>query len=178
MCPDKEVLSAYFDEEIESSLMASIKEHIEGCSSCRKELSRLEEIRNGLLAEDIPGIEESSVIVWQAINRVRKVATRERIWRKQLVIPVPVATAFMVLFVSVLSLFFVVSLKQDQPFRTVSKIETLPVDVQIKTIEDLHRAIEGDTAAFEVTILLPQEPIYNFSGKPKLLRAAEYERSK
>ncbi len=92
MCPDREILSAYLDGEIDAPWDRAIAEHVASCDSCREIYERLAETRRVLQGD--AGVE------WrEPMERVRRgiaanvlpPARRVPVWRRSLPVPIPVA---------------------------------------------------------------------------------------
>ena len=94
MCPDREILSAWLDGEIDSPWDRALEEHVGSCPDCRARLERLEGVRRSLLESPMPD--------WRpAMERVRSslvsrgLASEKTapVWRRRVSLPVPLAVA-------------------------------------------------------------------------------------
>jgi anti-sigma factor RsiW len=88
MCPERGVLSACLDGELEPRWKASLEEHLAGCPACSAVLAELEATRRRLAAEEEPDLVDAMARVRNSL--VSRSPVRPRRWRP-LAIPVPVA---------------------------------------------------------------------------------------
>ena len=56
MCPNKDILSAYFDDEIEGAQRKSIEEHVSVCTLCQETLAGFSSLRASLRDDPEPDI--------------------------------------------------------------------------------------------------------------------------
>ena len=64
MCPDVEILSSFYDGELEDSQREVVKTHVESCPHCQKKLAELELISNTINAEEEPDFQMAQVNTW------------------------------------------------------------------------------------------------------------------
>ena len=70
MCPDKKLLSAYFDNEIEPKWSIQIKKHIDNCISCQSQISKWNEISSFLIDNDTA-----------LSNKIQTEISQKKIWK-------------------------------------------------------------------------------------------------
>ena len=115
MCPDKQILSIYLDEELPSPWKEKLETHLENCSACAQEYANLEQLRQ-IFKNDITvsqNCESSAAKIWQkleyrqkswsnvSINKFKRAASGKvpntRIWQRKLSIPLPAAAAAVII---------------------------------------------------------------------------------
>ena len=173
MCPDKETLSAFIDNEIEGKLKEDIQNHITACKKCSLEAESLNSLHslfyNELSLGQIKNAEEK---VWQKIAPVLKPKPKKPdILHRRIAVPLPVmAAAVLIFFSAVLSLYFV----------SFNKINNNNHESQFKFSESISFEKEEDFRLFEkdqvldVDLTLPESTIFMISGTPKLIREVDY----
>ena len=67
MCPDVEILSSFYDDELEDSQKQIVSNHISSCPHCQKKLSELKLISESIHAQDEPDFQMAQVQVWNKI---------------------------------------------------------------------------------------------------------------
>ena len=182
MCPDREIISAYLDGEIEAPWNAAIAEHIVSCPTCTLLHAQLAETRRILKEENLPD--------WRApMERVRRALRAHTpplrkevpLWERKVSMPLPVATlaAALVLFLGV-----TLVLTQLRPRIGLVRITKAPaggteiqISAPISELETLLKSVGAeDTAREDVTLsknlrLLPV-------GEPRIGKAAEFPKVK
>ncbi len=178
MCPNDEVLSAFFDGELYAVRKEKIAAHVDSCKSCREKLAAYSSLREKIKSEDIPVVEQSRIKTWEKIQKEQDSLYLTGFWKRKLIIPFPVAAIiFIFIFLSGLSLFISLDKKEEFVAR-IPHLETVPVHVNAHTMEDLAGYFNYQDLTIEIHIKLPDSPDFSFIGEPQLLRAADYKREK
>jgi anti-sigma factor RsiW len=81
MCPDREVLSAYCDDEVPSPWKEKIESHLIDCNSCKKVVAGYRQVRS-LLQESAPAVDVEETGRRVAM-RVRAAGPRVPVKKKQ-----------------------------------------------------------------------------------------------
>ena len=111
MCPDRQIISLYFDSELPSPWKEKLETHLKSCTECRKTLAGYGKLEECL--HDAPGtaIEAAQERVWEKLgawNFPAAKPTREswgqksagavkRAWNQRVTLPLPAAAAAAVL---------------------------------------------------------------------------------
>jgi hypothetical protein len=187
MCPDRQVLSWYFDGELPSPWKEKMETHLETCAGCRK---RLEQYRglssaSGTIGEDaVAGARDR---VWRRLAAPPPEHAAEgggffrekgRIWNRSVTLPLPAAAAVFV----VIALFVVLALK---PQGGVGRNPDAPpvaaaidMDVHgIAPVSDMKGVLQylsNQESPDFVIIRLPESRSFSSYGEPALLKAADY----
>ena len=108
MCPDVEILSAYYDDELEDSQREIVKNHVDSCPHCKKTLDEFKLISASIHAEEEPDFQMSEVRVWNKlmdrIGQNEYKAPKVNFWQRRFQISFPAAAALVAAFIVVLSL--------------------------------------------------------------------------
>lgn len=180
-CPSGELLSAYFDGEVEWPWSGRLAEHVAGCERCRLALQRLQGLRALMqhdLEPDCRGSHES------ALQRLRRESLRRRSpWsatRATLTVPWAAAAALFAVVLVMGGMLAYLSLHSRYGrlsiLRQPSGLTEVQVAAPIKDLEYLLRSLEDQSAAQEIVITLPADSTFIMLGQPRLLREAEFAR--
>lgn len=181
MCPDRQLLSVYFDGELPSPWKEKLDGHLESCPSCRE---RLEAYRH--LSADLgraPGEEATQAAqdrVWQRLEQhtgVSRNFTRVRpsdgLWHFRVSIPLPAAAAMALLFVA-LALFLV--LRPPNTVMVPNMAFETPEFILDSDMEDVLQYLSSRDAGEVFIFQLPESRNFDSYGEPAILRAADYSR--
>jgi len=176
MCPDRQIISIYFDNELDSPWKEKLENHLEECPSCRKHLEAYKFTRQRL-AETPANMEQAMERIWENTNftaKPRRIpATVRRFWNGSITIPVPVAAAAGLAMV--LAMTALIALRQ--PVR-VSEPQLAGLDMQEMTpasdMASLLQYLESENSGDMVIIRLP-DTTFKRTGEPRMLRAADYQ---
>lgn len=175
MCPDKSLLSAYFDKELDERFASQIEAHIATCDSCRKVLEGFESVSSVLRGADAPDVASSKTRTWSFLERFAQVYPVP-IWKRRLQVPVPVmAAAALVVILLGVGLFLTMSTqRQGVMFDSVTRthIESTQFVSFDKILDYLDERGSGSTFIFT----LPQNTKLQFVSEPTLMKAADYKR--
>jgi hypothetical protein len=187
-CPDRQMLSVYFDRELPSPWKDKMEAHIAGCPQCAQ---YLQAYRNSSLAADgeDTAICEARERVWQKLEQgigiTRPdsrivIASRPAIWRRRVSIPLPVAAAAVIFLVLALLL----GLKITENTRLPETILASETDVDIPGIipasADMENVLQylGNRDNGEIIIIrLPESRNFVNYSEPAIIKAADYSRN-
>jgi len=173
MCPDRQILSVYFDGELDSPWKEKFEKHLEACPSCREHLAAYQVTRQRLV--ESPFNREQA-----ALDRILEktgyaVKPRRRFWTGSVTLPIPVASAaglIMILTLAALIILRQPSVKPNEhPLAGLEMQEMIPVSDMASFFQNLGNANSTDM----VIIRLPNTTFRN-AGEPRMLRAADYTR--
>ncbi|MCL1928828.1 MAG: zf-HC2 domain-containing protein [Treponema sp.] len=185
MCPDHQVMSVYFDGELDSPWKEKFEKHLEICPSCRKHLESYKVMRQRLkeasLVPDRPmdqTLMEAMERVWEKtgyVIRPRRHGVR-RFWNGSLTIPVPIAAAAGL----IMAIAFAAIIAFKQPAKVTEPPQLAGMEMQdmIPVSADMasfFQYLSSDNSADMVIIRLPETTFTNV-GEPRMIRAADYTR--
>jgi hypothetical protein len=185
MCPNRQILSLYFDGELPSPWNEKMETHLETCAECRK---HLEQYRGFPLAMDPIGegaMEAAKERVWLRLAAPAPVKPVEykhpsgerRLWNRSVTLPLPAAAAIFIIIA-----FFAIMALKGQGFIWFSEVppvaSAIDMDVHgIAPVSDMSGVLQylsrQDTSEF-VIIRLPESRSFSRFGEPALLKAADY----
>ncbi len=174
MCPEKILLSAYSDGEIEDPWKKTLSSHIQECDECRHFIDGLARQKESLKldSELLPSIPPPESIALMIRNReLTKIVLRER--RRKLIPSVSAAAA--ALFAFFIS-FFVLNQPADTTLPMVQRLEAAPLSIQVvdADVEDIGRLLELLDSSSDIHVELPVEVNLILLGDSQLVRAADY----
>jgi hypothetical protein len=186
MCPKRQIISIYHDEELPSPWKEKMEAHLESCSECRtllSEYSRIEERFQDLPAEAVQAAQER---VWKKLTTPELVipGTQARnpgikVWNRNITLPLPVAAAAVLVFVVSLALVGLIGVSRPPTHDLMANVEIGPDDQGIIPVHDMTEVLQylssQDTGDFMV-IRLPESRRFSRTGEPSLINAADYSR--
>ena len=193
MCPNRQLLSVYYDKEMTSPWKEKMEEHIRGCDKCARQLEAYDKIsiKQSIEEEQIKTAMENT---WQKINQQVPVYTRRHIpyqgfWRNRISLPIPaVAAIFLVIFSFSFIWFFGLINTNDNPGTTIA-FETDFDNIPANEIENTGiipaSILENDLIQYyqntrenQVIIILQVPENRNFINfsEPAIIRAADWRK--
>ncbi|MCL2139207.1 MAG: zf-HC2 domain-containing protein [Treponema sp.] len=183
-CPDRQLLSIYFDGELSSPWKEKMEEHIAACAPCRTQLESYKKISIGFSAKEEEILHKTQERVWQKLEQERYAFSRRmpavKIWRRHISVPIPAAAAIALMFIS-LALFsvFWTANSSEMP-GTVIASETdydLPVIVSIdEDFEDVLRFLSSSEKGEVIFLQMPDNRNFEKFSEPSIIKAADYSR--
>jgi hypothetical protein len=180
MCPDSELLSAYFDGEVASPWQGRVREHVASCQECQLRLKRLERLRELLRDDPEPALEraqertrgELGARVWRSFHGGKP------FWKTRVAVPLPAAAAALFLLVGMGVLLLIASIRPSLPWMSIRREPSGTTEVHVaaplKDLETLIRSLDSPQMAQEIVITLPEESNFVLMGEPRMLRATDY----
>ena len=182
-CPNPDLLSAFFDGEVQSPWSERIKEHVEACHRCQQTMAQLESLRQILLADEEPPVEAPLERTRERLHSrgtLRLWRRRRPVWRKRISVPVPAIAAMFLVFLGMGGLLIFLSTRPNFPFMSIrrqpSGVTEVQVAAPIEDLEQLLKSLDKEPGNQQIVITLPEDTEFLQFGEPKMLRADEYSR--
>ncbi|UCF96756.1 MAG: zf-HC2 domain-containing protein [Spirochaetaceae bacterium] len=181
-CPNPDLLSAYFDGEIQSPWAERIREHIDTCERCQKAVVKLEDLRRILLADQEPAAEDSLHRTRERLQSSLSVRQWRKppLWRARISVPLPAVAAILLVFLGMGSLLIFLGTRPNFPFMSIktqpSGITEVQVAAPIEDLEQLLKSLDKENVNQQIVITLPEDTEFLHFGEPRMLRADEYSR--
>lgn len=185
MCPDKKILSAYADNEIERKFAIIIEQHIDSCPKCAKKIEKIKSLRSTLLKEDISEneIDLAKDRVWAkiqaAIDKPNRVSlepykAKQNIWDTTVAIPFPSLVAA----ASFVGIFIVVAVLNFYSFAG-SRYNTSIYNPGISFSGNDAVEINLDTEDIvNLELTLPEPTVFTINGDPLFIKEVDYSGDK
>jgi anti-sigma factor RsiW len=197
MCPDTELLSAYFDGEIPEPWKGRMEAHIGACPDCKRALDGFSGLRRGFAADlSSAKLEESGARVLGRLDselpRAARRRSREGWWTKSVRLPLPLAAAAVLAIAAVPALTVVASLGKPRgpslaaataaPASQVAQatvvdssayrsIDAMEVPTDIQDIDSLLRYLDSQQLPVTISVELPAGRRYGYAGPPEIIKA-------
>ena len=181
MCPDRNIISAYFDGEIEPPWDRTIADHISGCPRCRALYESLESTRERLRADAHDSVLEPMERVRRGIlSGVLPPSAPVRAWRRRLDVPVPLVALAAIALVA-LGVGLAVSMTRNgMGYIRVTRAPAGGAEYQFAVpydkVESLLKSVGGSAANIDAVMTLPKDVKLVQVGEPRIGTEAEYPR--
>jgi len=185
LCPDRQLLSVYFDGEMPSPWKEKMESHVAGCPHCARRMEAYRRISRAADGEPAETVKEQ---VWhkleQRIGSGWPAAVQGRVgmatvWRRHISIPLPAAAAAIVLFVALAALITLkITRPAENPGMTLAA-ETDFATPDIVPVSDMENVLQylGSRDNGEIIIVrLPESRNFVNYGEPAIVKAADYSR--
>lgn len=175
MCPDRQMLSLYVDDEIPSPWKEKLEAHLATCAACSRAVDEYRELSAVIGAVPADGLENARARVWKGLAARTPVSSVRSPWSRRIVLPVPAAVAAL-LAVAVLAaggVGLASSSLGSEPVAVVPNPQNIAVPVS--DIGSVLRYLDSQESSAEIVIIrLPEAASYESAGRPTLIRAADY----
>lgn len=176
MCPDRQLLSVYLDNELPSPWREKLEAHLESCVECQSSLNRYRSWSDAsnsavLFAESV---EAAKARVWRKLSALNATELALPLWRRPLTLPLPLAAAAIAALIIASGFLF-----RSPPAANDQTVAEIGYDqgkaIPVSNMEDVLRYLETQDSQAEIVIIrLPESQYFNLSGQPSLVRAADY----
>lgn len=182
MCPEKSILSAWFDGEVDARWSGEIELHIQSCSSCASYIAELSDQRQLLQSLPIPEFKGSLELVKLSVREKNTVDGSTRFWQRRISIPVAAAAAFVAATVTfgthVLAgnrtdQMQMANLGNNQYMASAYNLPGDKVDEIFRTMETAYSEEFNSNSIME----LPSDVNLIFNGESQLVRSAGFSGS-
>ncbi len=179
MCPDKSVISAYMDGEIDSQWSPIIKKHILECEECSSFLRNLEKQKEMLHSAPVPCFNDSLTSVKNRIRERQTISSSQRFWEKR--ISLPLATAAAVVIASTAIGVNMLSINRTNNPYMVSQDKnnssSYTIDFPGEELDEIFSRIETSNSerfSSDAVVTLPPDIDLVFHGDSQLVRTAGF----
>jgi len=204
MCPDRQIISLYFDRELPSPWKEKMAAHLESCQLCWAVLAGYRNLGAKLGKLQDQAVETAQDRVWKKITAPeliiagkpgrfssektlsRRLKSAKKVWNRRVTLPLPAAAAAaLAVFIAFFAVFGIRGGNQPQhlaphPMAAMS-IDIGFDDYAMIPIHDMTDVIRylsvQDTADFMI-IRLPEHRNFSRVGQPTLINAADYSRAR
>jgi hypothetical protein len=178
MCPERNLLSAYFDGELDHRFGVEVEAHVAECDECAEFLNELGGIHSALMVPDAYQDSVDTLLAWDVLQQRIAVAIPLPLWKRRFQIPVPIL-GFATLIVVLLSVGLFLSLNSQRaykPFDTVTRSEL--EGSELTSVEAILNYLDARGEREASIFNLPQDTKLHFWSEPTLIRAADYHRGR
>jgi hypothetical protein len=183
MCPDRQILSAYFDGEIPAPWSREIAAHTATCELCQARLDEMQETRSIMTGGDAHA--------WRApMERVRRrilahvPVGRQKVgaWKRQVTLPLPVAVLAASLLLTFGITLAVLATRTNMGYIRVTRAPAGGTEYQFAVpydkVEALLKSMGGADATIESVMTIPKSVKLIPVGEPRMGKAKEFPRKK
>jgi len=188
VCPDRQLLSVYFDGELPSPWKEKMEAHIAACPACAR---RLEEYRRHSLAGEAAGMDTARDRVWQKLEPcivadahppARAVRRSAAVWQRRVSIPLPAAAAaaafFLLIALAFLQVLRTTNTEGISGMTLASEAELEePGIIPIADMEDVLQYLGSRDNGDIIILRLPESRSFVNYGEPAIIKAADYSRN-
>lgn len=182
MCPDKSILSAYFDGEVDFQWSGKITKHLETCKNCSDYISELKQQKVLLHSLPEPDFVDSLARVKAVIRERRTVSGSTRFWQKKISLPAAAAAAVLAASVTLGTNMFTMN-RNNKILMTklgYENISNSSVNIPGNKIEELFSMMESslsDEFSSNSIVELPDDFNLIINGESQLVRSAGFNGS-
>ena len=183
MCPDRQILSIYFDGELPSPWKEDMEVHLTRCPECRAKLEQYRKL-SAFIAGDRPDLSAERERVWLNLGKAVSGrcfgnSGRRRFWRQSVTVPLPAVIAAAALLIATFTLAVAnYAVKRPVPDTGTVAAAGISLDVQeIVPVSDMDSFLQylgnEDSTDFMI-IRLPETRSFSNPGQPTIIKAADY----
>jgi len=189
-CSFRQLLSVYYDREMDSPWKEKMEAHISNCADCAK---HLEEYKNVSFLLD-PATDDLTDQAQQRVLQklessghyssygIRPAWSLPPVWKRRVSIPIPAAAA--VVFMLFGLAFLWVRSPGPPPKKTESvnmaitaETEILPGVIPFSGMESVLQYLDGTDTGDILILKLPESRNFSSYGDPAIIKAADYSRT-
>ncbi len=179
MCPDDELLSAYYDNELEPEMVASVEANLSDDPEWRDRLEEIRAASHALRAQPEPDFESAQQRVWEQLRTARQEIREPDVFHRRVSLPMPLAAAaaFILLGAGVLITYLAIT---SGVVQTPAQASRPAVDREVTVRLDdpdevgaLLQALDARDQVRQVTIEMPENARFAYQGEARLIRAQD-----
>ena len=195
MCPDRQIISLYFDGELPSPWKEKMETHLESCTNCRTSLAGYQNLRLMIRVQPEEIVRTAQDRVWEKLGAGELITSRppnekavsrdfrtgRRVWNRTISLPLPAAAAAALVIIVVF--FALMGIRgggiQSQPQNSMA-VANIGLDdqdiVPAKDMSGVLKYLSSQENNDVMVIRLPETRNFSRTGEPALINAADYSR--
>jgi len=185
-CSNQQLVSVYFDGELDSPWKEKMESHIAVCEICAK---RLDEYKNNSLSlapVNTALMEESRQKVLIKLETGGIHSGNERhsafvypVWKRRVSIPIPAAAAVVFALIALAFLWMTRTPgKTETPNMAITaETEIIPDITQFSGMDSVLQYLGGNDTGDIIILKLPESRNFASYGEPAIVKAADYSRN-
>jgi hypothetical protein len=187
MCPNRQILSVYYDKELPSPWKEKMEAHLAVCPECRNLLEQYRTFSFSALGREEAvfnaRMEGAKNRIWQnlapLVEKEVRLRPRDALWRRSISIPLPLAAAMAALVVAAFTLSFVTRPAPTVAPQDIIAANGIGLDLQgITPASDIRGVLQYLSDEDDIVILrLPESKRFMRYGEPLYIKAEDYSRS-
>jgi hypothetical protein len=187
MCPDRQILSVYYDEELPSPWKEKMEAHLALCPECRKLVEQYRSFSSSVLGREDAAVNSRMAAaknrIWQnlapLVEKDVRLSPRERLWRRSVSIPLPLVAGMAALLVAAFTLVFVNRPAPMMVPQDIIAANGIGLDLQgITPASDIRGVLQYLGNEDDIVILrLPESKRFMSYGEPLYIKGEDYSRS-
>lgn len=181
MCFDRQILSAYIDDELESSQKLIIKDHLKVCTKCKKHADSFVSLRNQLKSSKFAVDPFTKEAVWTRLTHATSPDKGLDFWHRGFILSPSLMISLSFVFIAVLgvSIFFALPQNNNLFFNDSNSVsnfdyEKFPLEIPVDNVEKLLAYFDIHDEPLEIFIQLPGSSNFIIQGEPRFLKKNEY----
>ncbi|MBR4375841.1 MAG: zf-HC2 domain-containing protein [Spirochaetia bacterium] len=175
MCPDVEILSSFYDDELEDSQRQIVKTHVDSCPHCQKKMAELGLISAAIHAEEEPDFQMAKVNTWNnimdIIDREEQKATKVNFWQRRFQISFPAAAALVAAFIAVLSFSVITFYMGKHTTSSPASPELNMTDASDTLLNDDDNIFDSSAIEFDIPATISN---FVHAGEPLLIKEVDF----
>jgi len=195
LCPDRQLLSVYFDGELPSPWKEKMESHIAVCPQCARRLEAYRRVSRAP-AEDTfaKEAEAAKERVWRKLEQRTgitagtasgstawpKIVRGEAVWRRHISVPLPAAVAAAVVLFAALALVITLRITgstESSGMTLAAETEfDAPGIIPVSDMEDVMQYLSSRDNGEIIILRLPESRNFVNYGEPAIIKAADYSR--
>lgn len=172
MCPDLEILSTYYDDEIPETHRKEIEIHVSSCQKCQKILKEFENISGFMEQVPEPDFTASAGNVWDRISdSLEKDDVRQDFWHRKVWFSFPAAAAVAAAFIAVFS----ISVLSYYIGRNSTSAPVVSQELNLTDAKDYSQSVEQLFEDDTLDFVIPASDSFVHAGEPLLIREVDFK---
>ncbi len=181
MCFDRQTLSAYIDNELDSSQKLNIKNHIKECIKCKEHADFFDSLKNQLKSSHIAADPFTKEAVWTRLAHSTSPDKGLDFWHRGFILSPSLMVSLSFIFIAVLGVGIFFALPQNNDFLSADSntaptfdYEKFPLNIPVDNVEKILAYFDIHDEPLEVFIQLPGSSDFVIQGEPRFLIKSDY----
>jgi anti-sigma factor RsiW len=184
-CSNRQLVSVYFDGELDSPWKEKMEIHIAGCEICAKQMDEYKKNSLSLAPVNDELLDGARQRVLQKLETGRFTSGRESrsafvypVWKRRVSIPIPAAAAVVFMLIALAFLWITrTPVKTETPNMAITaETEIIPDITAFSGMDSVLQYLGGSDTGDIIILKLPESRNFASYGEPAIVKAADYTR--
>jgi len=169
MCPENDILSAYYDNELDGDFKSVIEQHLSVCGSCRNQMDTIEKVGTYLRPEEDTPLMRNKEYIKTRVFEYTAIKSRRDVWKQRIMIPVPLAITAIALVCFLIGGSTFLAVNKSQQANIAKQVNSREVEIQTEELAILRKLLESNDVTVQINMQIPEQREIKIIGEPQML---------
>lgn len=169
MCPENDILSAYYDNELDGDFKSAIEQHLSVCGSCKNQLDTMKKVGTYICYEENTPLMRNKEYIKTRVFEYIAIKSRRDVWKQRIMVPVPLAITAIALVCFLIGGSTFLAVNKNQQVHIAEQVNSGEIEIQAEELAILKKLLESNDVTVQINMQIPEQREIKIIGEPQML---------